>query len=169
MTEPLKAKITEFVSDLLTLDSWDPTPEEAADHILKLVAEHQPARSEVKAQELEVDGEAGAWYVRILDEQVHHTTEGAPVNIDWTADGTMVGVEVLGSVEKPSPRVFFPGDMVPKGVRIVDRGGWIHGDRGIAWQLHSVPGGAAVEVFEPARSEWQAVVARARAEREAKQ
>ena len=40
MTEPLKAKITEVVESLLTLDSWDPTPEEAADHILKLVAEH---------------------------------------------------------------------------------------------------------------------------------
>lgn len=57
------------------------------------------SRAEVKAKELEVDGEAGAWYVRILDEDVHHTTEDAPVNIDWTRDGTMIGVEILGSGE----------------------------------------------------------------------
>ena len=98
MTEPLKAKIAEYVDKVLLHEAWEESGAKVADHILRLVAEHQPARSEVKAQELEVDGEAGAWYVRILDEQVHHTTEGAPVNIDWTADGTMVGVEVLGSV-----------------------------------------------------------------------
>ncbi|MGW4127988.1 hypothetical protein [Amycolatopsis japonica] len=34
-----KTKIAEFVEDLLTLDSWDPTPAEATDHILKLLTE----------------------------------------------------------------------------------------------------------------------------------
>lgn len=60
----------------------------------------RPPQTSLRAKELEVDGEAGAWYVRILDEDVHHTTEGAPVNIDWTRDGTMIGVEILGSTDK---------------------------------------------------------------------
>jgi hypothetical protein len=50
---------------------------------------------------LHVGGEAGPWYVGILDEDVDHTTEGAPVNIDWTGDGRMVGVEILGSSPLP--------------------------------------------------------------------
>ena len=46
---------------------------------------------------LEVESDTSPWYVRILDEQVHHTSEEAPSLIDWTADGRMIGVELLGS------------------------------------------------------------------------
>jgi uncharacterized protein YuzE len=47
---------------------------------------------------LEIDDFAGAWYLRVLDEDVHHTSEHhEPVNIDWTRDGRLVGVEVLGN------------------------------------------------------------------------
>lgn len=56
-------------------------------------------RTEIRARELEVDDDVAAWYVRILDEDVHHTTTGVPVNIDWTRDGAMIGVELIGSGE----------------------------------------------------------------------
>jgi hypothetical protein len=56
--------------------------------------------TELKAASVEVDDDRGLWYVQVLDEPVHHTTEGTPVNIDWTRDGTMIGVEILGSVDR---------------------------------------------------------------------
>jgi hypothetical protein len=66
------------------IESWRPVPAEAADSTPKPV--------------LEVDGEAGAWYVRLLDEDVARTTEQpGPVNVDWTRDGRMVGVELLAA------------------------------------------------------------------------
>ncbi len=58
------------------------------------------ATSYVKA--LDVDGEAGAWYLRLLDEPVAQTTEQpGPVYVDWTRDGRMVGVELLSSLKRP--------------------------------------------------------------------
>lgn len=61
------------------------------------------ASAPAQAPALEVDGEAGAWYVRLLDEPVARTTEQpGPVNVDWTADGRMVGVEVLSAVDAPA-------------------------------------------------------------------
>lgn len=54
-------------------------------------------RPPLRGKELEVDSDVDAWYVRILDDEVHHTSEGAPANIDWTRDGRMIGVELLGA------------------------------------------------------------------------
>lgn len=51
---------------------------------------------------LEVEGDASAWYLRVLDEPVHHTTD-QPVDtlaIDWTRDGRMVGIEILPGREE---------------------------------------------------------------------
>jgi uncharacterized protein YuzE len=54
-----------------------------------------PTPSPVPAT-LEVDGEAGAWYIRLCDEPVVRTTEqSGPIHIDWAEDGRMVGIEVL--------------------------------------------------------------------------
>lgn len=44
---------------------------------------------------LEVDGEASAWYIRLLTDPVARTTEQHDVHVDWTADGRMIGVEIL--------------------------------------------------------------------------
>ncbi|MFD5089391.1 hypothetical protein ACFWMR_02230 [Amycolatopsis thailandensis] len=55
---------------------------------------------EIPAREVEGDAD-GPWYVRILDEPVHHTTTGAPVHIDWTHDGSMIGIEVLEAGQLP--------------------------------------------------------------------
>ncbi len=44
---------------------------------------------------LEVDDEAGPWYIRLLDEPVARTTEQHTVHVDWTRDGRMIGVEIL--------------------------------------------------------------------------
>lgn len=46
------------------------------------------------------DTEADAWYIRVLDERVHHTTEHAPANLDWTRDGRLIGVELLGPLRR---------------------------------------------------------------------
>lgn len=47
---------------------------------------------------LEVDGDGGAWYIRLLDEDVARTTEPySLVNVDWTADGRMIGIEILAA------------------------------------------------------------------------
>lgn len=56
---------------------------------------HANLLSGLRAKTAEHDPVAGAWYLQVLDEDVHHTTEGMPVNIDWTRDGSMVGVELL--------------------------------------------------------------------------
>lgn len=61
----------------------------------------QPAP--LPAASVEHDAEADAWYVRILDDDVHHTTESAPVNLDWTRDGTLIGVELLGPLRRDRP------------------------------------------------------------------
>lgn len=61
-------------------------------------------RPPVPAAQVEIDEEADAWYVRVLDVDVHHTTESAPVNLDWTRDGQLIGVELLGPLKHtPSP------------------------------------------------------------------
>lgn len=67
---------------------------------------------------VEVDDEADAWYVRILDEPVHHTTESAPVNLDWTRDGRLVGVELLGPLRRQSSPL--PDSETEWGYRIPD-------------------------------------------------
>lgn len=76
----------------IRIGDWepDPRPEHEGYWRLRIV------NSALRAIGLEVDREvAGAWYVQILEDQVHHTTEGVPVSIDWTHDGRMVGVELL--------------------------------------------------------------------------
>ena len=62
-----------------------------------------PLPAEDLVGSLHVNSDDGPWYVRILDEQVHHTTEEAPSLIDWTADGRMIGVELLGSGRERPP------------------------------------------------------------------
>lgn len=57
-----------------------------------------PLTDELPAREVQGDDD-GPWYIRILDETVHHTTDGAPTRIDWTSDGTMIGVEILEAGE----------------------------------------------------------------------
>lgn len=61
----------------------------------------------------EHDTEADAWYVRVLDEPVHHTTESAPANLDWTRDGRLIGVELLGPLrrEQAAPDGWYPAAM----------------------------------------------------------
>lgn len=49
----------------------------------------------LRAVLLENDDVAGAWYLRVLDEDVHRTTEADNTYIDWTKDGRLVGVEIL--------------------------------------------------------------------------
>jgi hypothetical protein len=77
-----------------------------AEQLMTLVANHYQGdarpperradlRSELRAEEAEYDSETDTWYLRILDEPVHHTIEGIPVTIDWTRDGTMVGLYLL--------------------------------------------------------------------------
>lgn len=54
------------------------------------------AQNTARRTALEVDGEDDAWYIQLLDEPVARTTEQrGPVNVDWTRDGRMVGVEIL--------------------------------------------------------------------------
>jgi len=73
----------------------DPRPEHEGLWRLRIPA------TALKLALLEIDDFAGAWYLRVLDEDVHRTTEHhEPVNIDWTRDGRMVGVEVLGDGRK---------------------------------------------------------------------
>jgi len=51
---------------------------------------------------LHVGGEfgEGPWYVRILADDVHHTTENAPANLDWTRNGQLVGIELLAPLRR---------------------------------------------------------------------
>jgi hypothetical protein len=153
MTEPLKAKITEFVESLLTLDSWDPTPEEAADHILKLVAEHQPAAVDVFGYSGEFlyaghlqPRQDGGWNV------FHHTDSRH---------------ECPPQTEPPAvPRVFFPYDTVPAGVAVQSAEGDI-ARYAVAVQLTEQEGwdGPGVEIQSLTAKEWQAAVDQAGRER----
>lgn len=50
---------------------------------------------------LEVDDEAGAWYIRLSDEEAVRTTDQpGPVHVDWSRDGRMVGVEILSKINQ---------------------------------------------------------------------
>lgn len=51
-----------------------------------------------RAADLEADDEAGAWYVRLLDEPAERTTE-QQAQVDWTHDGRMIGVELLPAIQ----------------------------------------------------------------------
>ncbi|MFD8496305.1 hypothetical protein [Amycolatopsis sp. NPDC059657] len=69
------------------------------------------------------------------------------------------------------PRVFFPGETVPIGTFIVSKyGSAIRVDEHMVQQSHGVGGAVVgavfVETFRPSAEEWQAIVDRARAERE---
>lgn len=57
-------------------------------------------RPPLPAATAEHDTEADAWYIRVLDEPVHHTTEHAPANLDWTRDGRLIGIELLGPLRR---------------------------------------------------------------------
>jgi hypothetical protein len=120
--------------------------------------------SHFRATSVEADTDHGLWYVHVLDEPVHHTTEGVPVNVDWTRDGTLIGVELLGPGNlKPAPRVFLPHDRVPVGTVITSKGGSpfrvpdTYATDGLA-----AVGLPFVEVCVPSPEEWQAAVDRAR-------
>lgn len=67
----------------------DPRPEHEGLWRLRIPA------TALRAALLEVDDFTGAWYLRVLDENVYRTTGADDVNIDWTEDGRLVGVEVL--------------------------------------------------------------------------
>jgi len=111
MTEPLRTKIAEFVDNVLNHEAWASTGNEAADHILQLIAEHQPQR-----------------------------------------------------------RVFFLGDTVPAGVAVqAEEGDVVRYAVGVQLDEENGWDGPAVEVQSLTLKEWQAAVARARAEREDKQ
>ena len=60
----------------------------------------EPAR--VKATRVDVDPEAGATYVQVLSEPVHHTTEET-ANVDRAEDGAVIGVELLGEAKFIEP------------------------------------------------------------------
>lgn len=105
----------------------------------------------VRATSVEADEEHGMWYVNVLDEPVHHTTEGAPVNLDWTREGNLVGIELLGPGGEvpesvpPMGRVFLAGETVPAGVPVV------HYD-GNVWRNNRdrmLKAGWAVEIILP--------------------
>lgn len=105
----------------------------------------------VRATSVEADEEHGMWYVNVLDEPVHHTTEGAPVNLDWTPDGNLVGIELLGlggevpESVPPMGRVFLAGETVPAGVPVVNHVGGV-------WKHHAdrvVKTGWAIEIILP--------------------
>lgn len=128
------------------------------------------------AGQLEVASDSGPWYVRILDEAVHHTSEEAPALIDWTRDGRMIGVELLGSgrerTPQPAPQVFFPGDTVPAGVPLLAYVATPEGRMPVLHEPDNVDRelsqwhGVCIEIVMPSLAEWQAVADRARAERE---
>lgn len=50
----------------------------------------------VRASSVEFDEEYGMRYVTVLDEPVHRTTSDTSVNVDWSRDGNLVGIELLG-------------------------------------------------------------------------
>lgn len=106
---------------------------------------------------------------------VIETDDGELDGLEHNADAgwLLVGMydqvpdEFVQLVPAPAPRVWFPGDTVPAGVRGVDSRRWIYGDLANDWTVPlSVRGGAIVELVEPYPDEWQAAVDRARAERE---
>jgi hypothetical protein len=97
---------------------------------------------------LEVESDNSPWYVRILDESVHHTSEEAPALIDWTRDGRMIGVELLGAggplptdeTERPRrcPKLVPEGNVVTEGRQCQQYEGHAHdhtwyGDNGRAY------------------------------------
>jgi hypothetical protein len=49
-----------------------------------------------RASSVEFDEEYGMRYVTVSDEPVHRTTSDTSVNVDWSRDGNLVGVELLG-------------------------------------------------------------------------
>jgi hypothetical protein len=83
----------------------------------------------VRATSVEFDEEYGMRYVTVLDEPVHRTTSETSVNVDWSRDGNLVGVELLGPDGDMSEsalsmgRVFLPGETVPAGVSVIDYAG----------------------------------------------
>lgn len=85
--------------------------------------------TERRAISVEFDEEYGMRYVRVLDEPVHRTTSDTSVNVDWSHDGNLVGIELLGpdgdmSESRPSMgRVFLPGETVPGGVPVMSYDG----------------------------------------------
>lgn len=105
-----------------------------------------------RASSVEADGEHGMWYVNVLDDEpVHHTTEGAPVTLDWTRDGNLIGIELLGpggevpGSNPPMGRVFLAGETVPAGIPVVNHVGDL-------WRHHedrAVKTGWAIEVVLP--------------------
>jgi hypothetical protein len=50
----------------------------------------------VRASSVEFDEEYGMRYVTVSDEPVHRTTSDTSVNVDWSRDGNLVGIELLG-------------------------------------------------------------------------
>jgi hypothetical protein len=82
-----------------------------------------------RASSVEFDEEYGMRYVTVLDEPVHRTTSETSVNVDWSRDGNLVGVELLGPDGDMSEstlslgRVFLAGETVPAGVSVIDYAG----------------------------------------------
>lgn len=57
--------------------------------------------TELQATTVEADAEHGVWYVRVLNDPVQHTETDVRVNIDWSRDGNLVGIELLGDGLNP--------------------------------------------------------------------
>lgn len=94
---PRFVEIENDKGESIRIGDWEPDPRPEHEGFWRL----RIADTSLRAMGVEIDREiAGAWYVQILDDQVHHTTEGVPVNIDWTRDGRMVGVELLSGEEE---------------------------------------------------------------------
>lgn len=140
---------------------------------IREIVDDDPTESttKVRATSMEADRERGLWYVYVLDEPVHHTTEGAPVNLDWTREGNLIGIKILGPYGElpaaPAPQVFFPGDMVPAGVPVTEMGGeerrvYILNEAGWSWKTRHT----CVALPIPSPDEWEAIVERAQAERQ---
>lgn len=58
-----------------------------------------------RASSVEFDEEYGMRYVTVLDEPVHRTTSETSVNVDWSREGNLVGIELLGPDIDPEDKV----------------------------------------------------------------
>lgn len=74
----------------IRVGQWEADPRPGHEGLWRLRLPALPKRVVL----LEADDVAEACYLQVLDEDVHRTT-AEDVNVDWTADGRIVGVEVL--------------------------------------------------------------------------
>ena len=57
---------------------------------------------------IEYDKEVDALYIRIQEKRVAHTKEiEEGINLDFDADGKVIGLEIIGATERYSPEDIF--------------------------------------------------------------